>query len=175
MKKKCNANKFFIIKKKGDEFMNRLEKIREIVNGVLMDNSDLEERQCGFVHLYGVSSICRLLALKRGLDEELCGIAGMLHDISSYKLGHNFDHSKLGSIESRKILNEVRCFDEEEIDIICKSIYNHSDKQEIHSVYDEILKDADVLQHYLNNPNFKVEEKEKIRLNNLFRELGISL
>lgn len=155
--------------------MNRLEKISEIVNDILINNSDLEERYCGFVHLYGVSSICRLLAIKRGLDAELCGIAGMLHDISSYKLGTGIDHSKLGSIEARKILNEAKCFDKEEIDIICKSIYNHSDKNEIHSVYDEILKDADVLQHYLNNPNFKVEEKEKIRLNDLFRELGISL
>lgn len=165
---------FFIIKK-GDEFMNRLEKIRKIVNDILMNNSDLEERHCGFVHLYGVSSICRLLALKRGLDAELCGIAGMLHDISSYKLGNSIDHSKLGSIEARKILNEAKCFEDEEIDIICKSIYNHSDKNEIHSVYDEILKDADVLQHYLNNSKFKIEEKEKSRLYDLFIDLGITL
>ncbi|OOM82149.1 ribonuclease Y [Clostridium puniceum] len=154
--------------------MSRLEKIRKIVNDVLINNSDLEERHCGFVHLYGVSSICRLLAIKRGLDVELCEIAGMLHDISSYKLGYNSDHSKLGAIEARKILNEIKCFEEEEINIICKSIYNHSDKYEIHGVYDEILKDADVLQHYLNSPNFKVEEKEKSRLNDLFIDLGIA-
>jgi len=158
----------------GDKFMNRLEKVQRIVDSILMEQSNLEERRCGFVHLYGVSSICSLLALKRGLNAELCAIAGMLHDISSYKIGYSVDHSKLGSIEARKILNETNYFNEKEINIICKAISNHSDKHNVDSVYDEILKDADVLQHYLYNTSLKIEEKEKNRLNDLFKELGIN-
>ena len=131
--------------------MNRLEVIRKVVNDILTKQSNLEERHCGLIHLYGVSTICSLLALKRGLNIELCAIAGMLHDIYKYKTGNSIEHSKLGSIEARKILNELKCFKENEINIICKSIYNHSDKHNIDNVYDEILKDSDALQHYLYN------------------------
>lgn len=155
--------------------MDRLEKIREMVNGILAKNSNLDERHCGFMHLYGVSSISSLLALKRGLSAELCAIAGMLHDIVTYKTGNSVEHSKLGSIEARKILNEANCFSEEEINIICKAVYNHSDKHKVNDVYDEVLKDADVLQHYLYNTNLDVFEKDKNRLNVLLKEFEVTL
>lgn len=155
--------------------MNRLEEIQQIVDHILNGQSDLELRRCGYIHLYGVSSFCSLLAMKRGLNAELCAVAGMLHDISSYKNGYHADHSKSGSTEARNILNDTNCFDGNEIDIICKSIFNHSSKHRIDDPYDEVLKDADVLQHYLHNTNFKIVEKEKNRLNDLFAELGIHL
>jgi uncharacterized protein len=156
--------------------MNRLEQIREVVDNILMEQTNLEERRCGYyVHLYGVSSTCSLLALKRGVNIELCAISGMLHDISSYKTGDSTEHAKLGSIEARKILNEIKCFSQEEIDIICNSIFSHSNKQGIGNAYDEILKDADVLQHYLYNTNFLINENEKDRLDILLKELGINL
>ncbi len=155
--------------------MNRLEGIRNIVDKILMEQTDLEERRCGYVHLYGVSAICSLLELKRGLDVEICSVAGMLHDIWSYKVGYSVDHGKLGSIEARKILNEINCFSEEEIDIICSSIFSHSNKQNVDNAYCEILKDADVLQHYLYNTNLPINENEKDRLNMLFKELGLNL
>jgi uncharacterized protein len=154
--------------------MDRLEKIREMVNGVLVKNSNLDERHCGLVHLYGVSSISSLLALKRRLNVELCAVSGMLHDIVTYKTGNSLEHSKLGSIEARKILNEAKCFNEEEINVICKAIYNHSDKHKIDDTYDEVLKDADVLQHYLYNTNLKIFEKDKNRLSILLKEVGIN-
>ncbi len=155
--------------------MNSLEGIRNIVDKILMEQPDLEERRCGYVHLYGVSAICGLLALKRGLDVEICSVAGMLHDIWSYKVGYSVDHGKLGSIEARKILNEINCFSEEEINIICSSIFSHSNKQDIDNDYCEVLKDADVLQHYLYNTNLPINENEKDRLNMLFKELELNL
>ena len=99
----------------------------------------------------------------------------MLHDIWTYKISYSVDHGKLGSIEARKILNEVNCFSEEEIDIICSSISKHSNKQYIDSDYDEILKDADVLQHYLYNTKSDINENEKDRLDILFKELRLKL
>lgn len=98
----------------------------------------------------------------------------MLHDISSYKIGYSLDHAKLGSIEARKLLKELNCFNEEEIDIICGSIFNHSSKQDVGNVYEEILKDADVLQHYSYNTNFLISENEKHRLSRILTELGIN-
>lgn len=153
--------------------MDRLEKIREIINDILIKNSNIDERYSGFVHLYGVSSFSGMLALKRGLNSELCAVAGMLHDIASYKTGNSFEHAKLGSIEARKILSEAKSFSEDEINIICTAIYNHSDKDKIDGIYDEVLKDADVLQHYLYNTNLKIFEKDKNRLNILLKEIGI--
>jgi uncharacterized protein len=155
--------------------MSRLEDVRIIVDKILLEQSDLEERRCGYVHLYGVSAICSMLALKRGLDVELCTIAGMLHDIWTYKYKFQYskEHAKLGSIEARNILNGLNYFNEEEIDTICSSIYSHSLKQDVGNAYEELLKDADVLQHYLYNTSFPVNENEKDRLDRLFYELGI--
>jgi uncharacterized protein len=153
--------------------MNRLEEIRKFVDNIIMEQSDFEERRCGYIHLYGVSATCGLLALKRGLNVELCEIAGMLHDISSYKTGCYVDHARLSSIEAREILNGIDCFSNEEIDIICSAILSHSNKQDIDNPYNEILKDADVLQHYLYNTSFPIKENEMNRMNLLFKELGI--
>lgn len=153
--------------------MNRLVKVRIIINRILDDQLDLELKNHGYVHLYAVSSFCNLLALKRGINSELCTIAGMLHDIYTYKTGNSTDHAILGSIEARKILNEINCFSDNEIDIICKAIYNHSNKLDIDGIYDELLKDADTLHHYLHNIDTKVAKKEKSRLKNLIKELKI--
>lgn len=153
--------------------MNRLEKVREIVDGVLMKQPNVEIRRNGYVHLYGVSSNCSFLALRRGANAEISAVSGMLHDIYTYKAGDSYEHAKLGSIEARKMLNELKLFTEEEINIICKAIYNHSNKNEIGEIYEEILKDADVLQHYSYNTRFPVAEHEKERLSKLFKELDI--
>ena len=154
--------------------MNRLEKVRRVVDNILIKQSNINERHCAYVHLYGVASNCSLLALKRGLNYELCAIAGILHDIYRYKSGRDIEHARLSSLEARKIMNEIKSFSDKEINIVCSAISNHSNKQEIDDLYDEVLKDADVLTHYLNNSNFLVEDKEKERLNMLFRELGAS-
>lgn len=45
--------------------MNRIEKIREYVDNVLLHMLDTTERRCGYLHLYGVSQACALIALKR--------------------------------------------------------------------------------------------------------------
>lgn len=154
--------------------MNRLEKVRKVVDNILLKQLNIDERRCGYIHLYGVSSNGSLLALKRGLNSELCAIAGMLHDISRYKNGSDVEHARLSSLDARKIMNEIKSFSDEEINIVCSAISNHSNKQEIDDLYDEVLKDADVLTHYLNSSKFLVEEKEADRLSRLCIELSIN-
>jgi len=153
--------------------MNRLEKVHKIVNNILKKQSNLSDRHGGYIHLYSVASNCSLLALKRGLNAELCVIAGMLHDISRYKNGSDIEHARLSSLDARRIMNEIKSFSDEEINIVCSAISKHSNKQDIDDYYDEVLKDADVLSHYLNFSRFQVQEKERDRLNKLFEELGI--
>ena len=80
--------------------MDRLELVRQTVDEILRQQPDLEERRCGFVHLYGVSATCALLAMARGLDPQLSAIAGMLHDISTYKTGDSTDHARLSAREA---------------------------------------------------------------------------
>lgn len=153
--------------------MNRLEKVREYVDEIIMNQENLRKKRSGFVHLYGVSTMCTILAKKRNLNVEICSICGMLHDIYKYRTLSSVDHGKLGSIDARKILTELNCFTKEEIDVICSTVYHHSDKDVIDGPYDELLKDADVLQHYLYNTSDPVQENEEIRLTLLLKELNL--
>lgn len=132
--------------------MDRLEQLRQVVDTIVRRNPDLEESRCGFVHLYGVSAICTLLAWKRGLDPQLCSAAGLLHDIWNYQVGDCPEHGQLGAVEAEKILSSLGSFSPEEIRVICKAIARHKEKETIDDDMDELLKDADVFQHYLYNP-----------------------
>jgi HD superfamily phosphodiesterase len=157
----------------GGEGVNRIEKIREYVDNVLLTMTDTTERRCGYLHLYGVSQACVLIALKRNENTELAAIAGMLHDIYSYGAMDTKEHSHKGSVMAREILTDLEVFTENEVDIICSAIYNHSSKGIKQSPFDEVLKDADVLQHCLYNPLFDVKKHEKARYEKLKSEFGI--
>ena len=38
--------------------MNRIEKVREVVDKILLHMTDNKERRCAYLHLYGVSQAC---------------------------------------------------------------------------------------------------------------------
>jgi uncharacterized protein len=135
--------------------MDRLELVRDEVDQLLRQQENWQTHRNGFIHLYGVSAVCVLLAVKRGLDPELCAIAGMLHDIRTYGTGdyrEHGDHARLGAPEAERILNALGCFSVEEIETVRRAIARHSSKDEFDTEFDELLKDADVLQHYIYNP-----------------------
>lgn len=151
--------------------MNRIEKVREMVDDVILDMTDNKERRCAYVHLYGVSQACGLLAMKRGENVELAVIAGMLHDISSYATMTSDDHAHKGADMAKDILEALNIFSKDEIETICTAIYYHSDKELVHNPLDEILKDADVMQHVFYNPLDAVKEHEQERFRRLIEEL----
>jgi uncharacterized protein len=151
--------------------MDRLELVRRVVDNLLLRQPDEEERRCGFVHLYGVSLICNLLAIKRRLDSQLCGAAGMLHDISSYMTGDSQDHAHRSSVEAERILKALGCFTAEDIRGICTAIACHGEKEKEHGPMEELLKDADVVQHYFYNPVLKEELRNHKRVIRVLREL----
>ena len=138
----------------GDESMatDRLALVRDKVDQILRQIAEWEYQRAGTIHLYGVSAVCVLLAVRRGLDPELCAVAGMLHDIRTYRTGDYQDHAQLGAPEAEKILEELGCFTPEEIALVGCAIARHSDKEACDEAVDELLKDADVLQHFLFNP-----------------------
>lgn len=153
--------------------MDRIEKVREVVDEILLKMTKDEARRHAYLHLYGVSQACALLALKRKEDVELAVIAGMLHDIYTYANLDSRDHAHKGAEMAREILDSLHIFEEDEKDLVCTAIYNHSDKSMVHGWLDEILKDADVMQHVLYNPLLDVKQHEQNRFGALKEEFDL--
>jgi len=153
--------------------MNRIEIVREKVDEILLAMTDNEERRCAYLHLYGVSQACALLALKRNENVELAIIAGMLHDIYSYANMNTQDHAHKSSEMAREILDSLNLFSVDEKNLICTAIYNHSDKGMTHDSFDEVLKDADVMQHILYNPLLDKKQQEEKRFSIIEMEFDI--
>ena len=153
--------------------MGRLKELRKYVNAELNKLEDDDKRNSAIVHLYGVSLAATILAEKRGLDSELSSMAAMLHDLYAYKSGSYDDHAHKGAELARTILEELQLTDEKETDIICSAIYHHDDKHVIDSEMDEVLKDADVIHHCMNDLSKAVKDKEKSRYEYLREELGM--
>ena len=69
---------------------------------------------------------------------------------------------------------ELWTSDEFSTDIICSAIYHHDDKHMVDSPMDELLKDADVIHHTLNDSSKAVKEKEQDRYEALCKELELN-
>lgn len=153
----------------------RIDTIRKLLDAKLNALEDEELRRNGYVHLYGVGQAAAMFALKRGMGRkvaELAEIAGMLHDYTSYLVEESDDHAHQSAPYVRALLTETGEFTEEEIEMVTNGVYNHSDKGRVDTPFDEVVKDADTLQHYLRNP---MEDFwfERIRVQTLIKELGL--
>ncbi len=126
-----------------------LDCVRAYVNNIFDCIGDPEEKRAAYIHSYGVSQCCALLAAKRGLDMELATVIGLLHDIYSYKTGvvalHAFNGAEMVRVAFKYELAGL--FSNEEQIIIKSALYHHSDKEHVQDEYDELLKDSDILQH----------------------------
>ncbi len=155
--------------------MSRFEVLRKYIDEVLVNMTDVVERRCAYVHLYGVAQSCSLIALKRGENVELTVMAGMLHDIYSYAKMDTVDHAHESAALAQEILARLQLTNDDETKIIYDAIYTHSNKELTHSPFDEVLKDADTFQSWLYNPLVELIGKTKNdRLNKLIAEFGIS-
>jgi predicted hydrolase (HD superfamily) len=153
--------------------LNRIERVREYVDRVLLSITDAYVRRCGYLHIYGVAQACALIALRRGENAELATIAGMLHDIYTYSTMDPREHAVKGAVMAREILASMEVFSDSETGAICAAICSHSDKSNKHSSFAEVLVDADVMQHCLYNPLFDISEHERQRFGDLKCEFGL--
>ena len=153
--------------------MGRLKELRKYVNNELNKIVDEDDRISAVNHLYGVSLAATILAKKRKLNPEIAAMAAMLHDFYAYKSGSYDDHAHLGAELAREILADLNLTSEEETDVICSAIYHHDDKYAIDAPMDELLKDADVIHHTLNDTSKPVKEKEQARYCKIMEELGM--
>ncbi|SEM37920.1 HD domain-containing protein [Butyrivibrio sp. ob235] len=147
--------------------------MRTYIDKKLNKIEDEDKRISATAHLYGVSLAAQMLAKKRYLDQELAAMAGMLHDMHAYKTGSYDDHAHLGADLAKEILGELGLTTPEETDIICSAIYHHDDKATIDGPMDELLKDADVIDHCFKDASKPVKEKEQKRYDALCTELGL--
>lgn len=153
--------------------MGRLKELRKYVDGKLNEMSDKDKRNSAIVHLYGVSLAATMIARKRGLDPELASMAAMLHDLYAYESGNYDDHAHKGADLARQILAELGFTSDEETEQICSAIYHHDDKLVVDSPMDEVLKDADVIHHCMNDLSKAIKEKEQARYDGLCKEFGM--
>ena len=155
--------------------MSRVKDLQKQVHKELETMKDDDKYAKAINHLHGVSLAAVIIAKKRGLNPELAAMAGLLHDLFAYKRGSYDDHAHLGADYVRKLLNKTGLTTPEETEIICSAIWRHSDKDVTDSPMDEVLKDADVLHHTLDDPTKEVKEHEKERYIKLCAEFGLSL
>ena len=136
----------------------RLDKARAVIDDIIKNICDEEYKRSAYVHLYGVGLMASLLALKRGYSREiaeLAEVAGMLHDLLCYvdSNENTADHAHKCAVYAKEnVLSKLDCYSEEEKDLIYNGIYNHSDKSIKGFYFDELVKDADLVQHSLRNP-----------------------
>jgi len=88
-----------------------------------------------------------------------------------YKTNIHEFHVQNGAEAVRLIIRDIGIFTKKEQKIILDAIFHHSNKNIINDVYDEIVKDADVLQHYFYNVFKRVHENEATRLKRIINEL----
>ncbi len=150
-----------------------MESLRGIIGEILDGTENLEDRRSGFVHLYGVSAAAALLALRRGQDAELAAVAGMLHDLATYETGMSDDHATRGARRAREVLRSLEAFTDVEIEAVRSAVAHHSDKAAVHDAFSELLKDADVLQHFLSAPGAPPLGPHAARREALRQELGL--
>ena len=154
--------------------MSRIKELQKQVHSVLERIEDNDKRAKAVAHLHGVALAAAMLALNRGEDAELATMAGLLHDLHAYKTGSYDDHARLGAECARQLLAELEITTPEETDIICSAIGHHDSKAVVDAPMDEILKDADVIDHSLSDPTKEVKAHEKARYAKLCEELGLS-
>jgi len=153
--------------------LNRVEIVRAYVDDILKNISSDDDRKTAYIHTYGVAEACSFIADKRRLNTELAYISGLLHDIYAYKTGIYSGHAYNSTEMSRVALRKMNVFSDDEKILILSAIYHHSDIAHIHDEYDEILKDANILQPFLYDPSSKIYYLAIPRFNNMLNEFNI--
>lgn len=125
------------------------------------------------VHLGSCAGIGQLLAIKRGVDPELAAIACAIHDYGRIVTGKQANHAENGYEPLQGFLKECGFFTEQETELLAQAAKYHSNKHEVGTPLQEIVKDADVLDCYHYGQELsRVEQRE--RLAQVYRELGLN-
>lgn len=153
--------------------MKRLEPIYAWMDEKIGQMQDADRRWYSSVHAHGVAQISMLLAMKRGLNPEIAGAIGLLHDVSYVLLSSYERHDALGADMARVFLGGLKTFSPEEMDIVAAAIGKHDQDPQTFAGYDAILSEADFLEPYLRTQQPPRTKAARERLRSLLMELGL--
>lgn len=166
-------------------FMRRLNRILTML---LMEMKDLTDEgrdlpiRWSLMHMYSSSQLVKLLAIRRGIDPELAGIAAALHDIGVVMTKKHEGHAEAASpyvydfIEryNRESGTKLSKVTEEEMEAIVKAVVQHSEKESnSNDPFVELLRDVDSLDAYLHG--VEIEGSRLERCKKVMKELGIEM
>jgi len=151
-----------------------LARYKENAEIPLLITSDFENG-CGSM-LKGLTILPYMMSLGAANDKQLAYDYGRATALEARSVGANWTFSPVCdlNINDRNPLVNVRGLtDDAETDMICSAVYHHDDKLAVDSPMDEVLKDADVIHHCMNDLSKAVKNKEKARFDSLCREFGM--
>jgi uncharacterized protein len=171
-----------------DQKQERLEvkRLNRILKMLLADMKDLTDEGRDFpirwhiMHMYSSSQLAKILAIHRGIEPELAGIAAALHDIGAVMTKKHEGHAVAAEkyvFEFLKKYNDgsrakLPIITQEEMDKIAKAILKHSEKEtDSHDPFIELLKDVDSLDRYFHG--VKTEGAHLDRCKRVMRELRL--
>jgi uncharacterized protein len=123
-------------------------------------------------HMCGTAAIAQLLARKRNAGEEAAACMGIIHDLGRILSGKQENHAADGYGPAKELLSSLRLFSEDEIEQIAAAVRDHSNKDDIGSPEEEIVKDADILNYYMFGLPV-VKESHLRRLKTVLAEFGL--
>lgn len=139
---------------------DRLSKCERFVSDLLLESKLSDKKRESSIcwelkHQSNCAQFAKILARKRNLQEDICAIGLLFHDIYSIVYGSYKDHAHLGAPIALEMIKKLGDFTREELDKIQKIIYHHSDKHIwSEDPYEEIGKDADILDTFLYDGAF---------------------
>jgi len=175
----------------GDEksYVKRLSvrRLNRILTMLFADMKDLTDEGKDFsvhwniMHMYSSSQLAKLLAMHRGIEPELAGIAAALHDIGIVMTKKLEGHAEAAEREVYDFLKKYNLkwgrkplqVTEEEVEKVVKAIVQHNEKGVFTSdPFVELLKDVDSLDGYLHGVTPEGARVE--RCQRVIEELGIT-
>ena len=142
--------------------VRRLNLILQLLLEKAKEQSDVDRDQpleWSIRHMYTCSQLAKLLALKRGLNPEIAGIAGAIHDFVIIETGIFKNHGPNGVNLVRDFLKHYNkkfgenygFISDDEIEQIVKATFHHSDKKQYSDdKFIELVKDVDSFDRYLH-------------------------
>ncbi len=97
------------------------------------------------LHLASCAALGFLMAEEQGEDPALAAVACSLHDVGRILTGKQEGHAPAGRAPARVLLERLDLFTPAEIDLVAEAVACHSDKDQIGTPLEEIVKDADVV------------------------------
>ena len=157
--------------------MSRLSKLQDLLLKYIREKTSSGEQRAyplswEIVHIASAPQFAMLLAEKRGVDPELAAVATAVHDFGRIVTGIQEGHAEAGYEQLKIWLKETELFSQEEIEVVALASKYHSNKEQVGSPLEEIVKDSDIVDCYLHGHPI-TKESHRGRLAAVKKELHL--